>query len=27
MGLAEKDFAVLFEVLAKMAGVKTGVTE
>ena len=23
MGLAEKDFAVLFEVLAKMAGVKS----
>src|SRR5215475_26827 len=27
MGLAEKDFAILFEVLARMAGVKTGVTE
>jgi len=24
MGLAEKDFAVLFEVLARMAGVKSG---
>jgi 3-hydroxyisobutyrate dehydrogenase-like beta-hydroxyacid dehydrogenase len=23
-GLGEKDFAILFEVLAKMAGVKTG---
>jgi 3-hydroxyisobutyrate dehydrogenase-like beta-hydroxyacid dehydrogenase len=27
MGLADKDFAILFEVLARMAGVKTGVTE
>jgi 3-hydroxyisobutyrate dehydrogenase-like beta-hydroxyacid dehydrogenase len=27
MGLEKKDFAVLFEVLAKMAGVKTGVME
>jgi len=27
MGLAEKDFAILFEVLARMAGVKTGVME
>ncbi len=27
MGLAEKDFAVIFEVLARMAGVKTGVME
>jgi 3-hydroxyisobutyrate dehydrogenase-like beta-hydroxyacid dehydrogenase len=27
MGLAEKDFAVLFEALARMAGVKTGVME
>jgi hypothetical protein len=24
MGLAEKDFAVLFEALARMAGIKTG---
>ena len=27
MGLAEKDFAVVFEALARMAGVKTGVME
>jgi 3-hydroxyisobutyrate dehydrogenase len=27
MGLADKDFAILFEVLARMAGVKTGVME
>jgi 3-hydroxyisobutyrate dehydrogenase-like beta-hydroxyacid dehydrogenase len=27
MGLEKQDFAVLFEVLAKMAGMKTGVTE
>ena len=27
MGLAEKDFAIMFEVLAKMAGMKTGVME
>ncbi|MBI2179829.1 MAG: NAD(P)-dependent oxidoreductase [Deltaproteobacteria bacterium] len=27
MGLAEKDFAILFEALARMAGVKTGVME
>jgi 3-hydroxyisobutyrate dehydrogenase-like beta-hydroxyacid dehydrogenase len=27
MGLAEKDFAVVFEALARMAGVKTGVLE
>ena len=27
MGLAEKDFAILFEVLARMAGMKTGVME
>ena len=27
MGLEKKDFAVLFEVLARMAGMKTGVTE
>jgi 3-hydroxyisobutyrate dehydrogenase-like beta-hydroxyacid dehydrogenase len=27
MGLAEKDFAILFEVLARMAGVTTGVME
>jgi len=27
MGLAEKDFAVLFEALARMAGVKTGILE
>ena len=27
MGLAEKDFAVLFEALARMAGMKTGVVE
>jgi 3-hydroxyisobutyrate dehydrogenase-like beta-hydroxyacid dehydrogenase len=27
MGLADKDFAILFEVLARMAGVKTGGTE
>ena len=27
MGLAEKDFAILFEVLARMAGVKSGVME
>lgn len=27
MGLEKKDFAVLFEVLAKMAGIKTGVME
>ena len=27
MGLADKDFAILFEVLARMAGMKTGVME
>jgi 3-hydroxyisobutyrate dehydrogenase-like beta-hydroxyacid dehydrogenase len=27
MGLAERDFAIVFEVLARMAGVKTGVME
>jgi 3-hydroxyisobutyrate dehydrogenase-like beta-hydroxyacid dehydrogenase len=27
MGLAEKDFAILFEALARMAGIKTGVME
>jgi len=27
MGLAEKDFAIIFEVLARMAGLKTGVME
>lgn len=27
MGLADKDFAILFEVLARMAGIKTGVIE
>ncbi|MGH7811046.1 MAG: NAD(P)-dependent oxidoreductase [Candidatus Binatia bacterium] len=27
MGLAEKDFAIIFEVLARMAGVKTGIME
>ena len=27
MGLADKDFAILFEVVARMAGVKTGVME
>ena len=27
MGLAEKDFAIVFEVLGKMAGMKTGVVE
>jgi 3-hydroxyisobutyrate dehydrogenase-like beta-hydroxyacid dehydrogenase len=27
MGLADKDFAILFEVLARMAGIKTGVME
>jgi hypothetical protein len=27
MGLAEKDFAVVFEALARMAGIKTGVTK
>jgi 3-hydroxyisobutyrate dehydrogenase-like beta-hydroxyacid dehydrogenase len=27
MGLADKDFAILFEALARMAGVKTGVME
>jgi 3-hydroxyisobutyrate dehydrogenase-like beta-hydroxyacid dehydrogenase len=27
MGLAEKDFAIIFEVLARMAGIKTGVME
>jgi 3-hydroxyisobutyrate dehydrogenase-like beta-hydroxyacid dehydrogenase len=27
MGLADKDFAILFEVLARMAGIKTGVVE
>jgi aromatic ring hydroxylase len=27
MGLADKDFAILFEVLARMAGVKTGEVE
>ncbi|MGZ9262782.1 MAG: NAD-binding protein, partial [Candidatus Binatia bacterium] len=27
MGLAEKDFAIIFEVLASMAGMKTGAME
>jgi len=27
MGLADKDFAIMFEALAKMAGIKTGVLE
>jgi aromatic ring hydroxylase len=27
MGLADKDFAILFEVVARMAGLKTGVME
>jgi 3-hydroxyisobutyrate dehydrogenase-like beta-hydroxyacid dehydrogenase len=27
MGLAENDFAIIFEVLARMAGVKSGIME